>query len=81
MFKRPLLLVGGLVGGTFGYFYLKDSRASFHRNVFMPICHSLLDAETSHNFAIFMAKYHLSPRETHDNKSPLLITNVSSSNL
>ncbi|KAJ3326348.1 Dihydroorotate dehydrogenase (quinone), mitochondrial [Boothiomyces sp. JEL0866] len=60
--KVGLTAAGGLVAGTFVYFYAMDSRALIYKWGVMPLMHTL-DAEDSHNISIWSAKYGLVPRD------------------
>ena len=57
-------MVGILGGGTLGFvgFCVYSGNEKFYREVVMPWIR-LVDPETTHNFAVMMAKYRLVPKQ------------------
>ncbi|CAG8745617.1 441_t:CDS:2, partial [Acaulospora morrowiae] len=53
----------GIIAGLFLFEYYYDSRASIHKYVIMPILRTVVDPERSHNLAVWVAKWRLTPKD------------------
>lgn len=59
---RKMKIAGIVAGSAVTFYYLKDSKSSIYR-LSMPLLHTLLSPEESHNLAISMIKHGLSPSD------------------
>jgi dihydroorotate dehydrogenase len=60
------------LGSTVAWVYLSDSRAGIYPSLVMPLIHYFVDAETSHKWAIQLAKYGLVPKQTTQDDEALM---------
>jgi dihydroorotate dehydrogenase len=75
-----LYLVGGLIGGSIGAYYMLDARSAVHEYVFCPLIRTFTDAEDGHRLGIKLLKYGLTPKlldeDLHPDYDQILGVNV-----
>jgi len=75
-----LYLVGGLIGGSIGAYYMLDARSAVHEYVFCPLIRTFTDAEEGHRLGVNLLKYGLTPKlldeDLHPDYDQILGVNV-----
>ena len=62
MSRQRVLYTGSLLAaGSLFYVYASDTRAGIYPSLVMPFFHRFVDAEVSHKWSIWLAKYGLVP--------------------